>query len=286
MRLAGFFASLLISILLFRPLADAQDLIAIPPLKAHVTDLASTLSQPQRESIEQKLSIYESQKGTQIALLIIPTTKPEEIEQFAIRLAETWKIGRAKIDDGVILVVAKEDRTLRIEVGYGFEGVLTDYTAKQIIDGIIVPNFRAGNFYQGIDSGLDSIIKVLSGEELPKPIARNENFEGQFPPILMILFFIGISLIRGFTQVSGISKSSARFGSALIGSVIFAIVTYFFIGLIAALIAFFIFLIFASSSAGSSRGYGSSRSWGSGSSGGGFSGGGGSFGGGGASGRW
>ncbi|MDZ4786259.1 MAG: TPM domain-containing protein [bacterium] len=272
--------------MLFRPLADAQDLIAIPPLKAHVTDLASTLSQPQRESIEQKLSIYESQKGTQIALLIIPTTKPEEIEQFAIRLAETWKIGRAKIDDGVILVVAKEDRTLRIEVGYGFEGVLTDYTAKQIIDGIIVPNFRAGNFYQGIDSGLDSIIKVLSGEELPKPIARNENFEGQFPPILMILFFIGISLIRGFTQVSGISKSSARFGSALIGSVIFAIVTYFFIGLIAALIAFFIFLIFASSSAGSSRGYGSSRSWGSGSSGGGFSGGGGSFGGGGASGRW
>ena len=111
-------------------------------------------------------------KGSQIAVLIVPTTDGEAIEQFSLRVAEAWKIGRKKIDDGALLVVAKNDRHLRIEVGYGLEGALTDVTAKRIIDEIITPQFKTGDFAGGISAGVDRIIRIIDGEKLPAPEPR------------------------------------------------------------------------------------------------------------------
>src|ERR1700744_3547730 len=143
--------------------------VAVPPLTGRVVDQTGTLSSDTVASLSQKLKDFEARKGSQIAVLIVPTTAPETIEQYSIRVAEAWKIGRRKIDDGALLVVAKEDRKLRIEVGYGLEGALPDVTARRIIDEIIVPHFRTGDFAGGISAGVDRIIRIIDGEPLPKP---------------------------------------------------------------------------------------------------------------------
>src|SRR5579862_1649370 len=144
--------------------------VAVPPLTGRVVDQTGTLTQGDIDSLNAKLKDLESRKGSQVAVLIVPTTQPETIEQFSIRAAEAWKIGRKKIDDGALLVVAKDDRKLRIEVGYGLEGALTDVTARRIIDEIIVPHFRTGDFAGGISAGVDRIIRIIDGEPLPKPV--------------------------------------------------------------------------------------------------------------------
>src|SRR5476649_388305 len=128
--------------------AGAQ--IAVPPLTGHVTDQTATLTAEQANSLEQTLQSFEAKKGSQLAVLIVSSTAPETIEQYALRVAEQWKLGRKKIDDGAILVVAKNDRALRIEVGYGLEGPLNDATSKRIISEIITPYFKQGDFYGGI----------------------------------------------------------------------------------------------------------------------------------------
>src|SRR5207237_7572585 len=128
-----------------------------------------TLSSGDIAALSQKLRDFETRKGSQVAVLIVPTTDPETIEQFAIRVAEAWKIGRKKIDDGAILVVAKNDRHLRIEVGYGLEGVLTDLTSKRIIDEDITPKFKSGDFAGGIAAGIERMIRLIAGETLPAP---------------------------------------------------------------------------------------------------------------------
>ena len=115
------------------------------------------------------LQEFEARKGTQLAVLMVPTTAPEAIEQYALRVGEQWKIGRKKVDDGAILVVAKDDRAVRIEVGYGLEGVLNDATASRIIREIIVPRFREGDFYGGINAALDRMMRLIDGEPLPEP---------------------------------------------------------------------------------------------------------------------
>ncbi|MGB3487753.1 MAG: YgcG family protein, partial [Xanthobacteraceae bacterium] len=143
--------------------------VAIPPLTGRVVDQTGTLTSEQIATLDGTLQAFEQRKGSQIAVLIVPTTEPETIEQFSIRVAEAWKIGRKKIDDGAILVVAKDDRRLRIEVGYGLEGALTDVTSKRIIDEIITPKFRQGDFAGGISAGVDRIIGVIDGEPLPEP---------------------------------------------------------------------------------------------------------------------
>ncbi|MBL8491613.1 MAG: TPM domain-containing protein, partial [Rhodocyclaceae bacterium] len=142
--------------------ADAGS-VAIPRLAARVTDLTGTLTAEQRASVEAELAAFESRKGAQIAVLMLPTTGPEPIEAFGIRLAETWKIGRKGIDDGVILIVAKDDRRLRIEVGYGLEGALNDATAKRIVSDTITPAFRQGDFAGGITAGLRAVMAVIDG---------------------------------------------------------------------------------------------------------------------------
>src|SRR5438477_6650612 len=150
------------------PVEGAAD-VAVPPLSGRVVDQTGTLSSGDIASLTQTLKNLEARKGSQVAVLIVPTTAPETIEQYSIRVAEAWKIGRKKIDDGALLVVAKNDRHLRIEVGYGLEGSLTDATTKRIIDEDITPKFKAGDFAGGVSAGIDRMIRIVNGEKLPEP---------------------------------------------------------------------------------------------------------------------
>src|SRR6202043_1557719 len=149
--------------------------VAVPPLSGRVVDQTGTLSSDTIASLTQTLKGLELRRGSQVAVLIVPTTGPETIEQYSIRVAEAWKIGRKKIDDGALLVVAKNDRKLRIEVGYGLEGALNDVTAKRIIDEVITPKFRSGDFAGGISAGVDRIVGVIDGEPLPVPAPQQDS---------------------------------------------------------------------------------------------------------------
>src|SRR5262245_53718766 len=144
-------------------------LVAVPQLTGRVVDQTGTLSSGDIAQLTQTLADLEKRKGSQIAVLIVPTTDGEAIEQFALRVAEAWKIGRKKVDDGALLVIAKNDRRLRIEVGYGLEGALTDVTTKRIIDEDITPKFKAGDFAGGVSAGVNRMIRVAEGEKLPEP---------------------------------------------------------------------------------------------------------------------
>ncbi|HYG54432.1 MAG TPA: TPM domain-containing protein [Burkholderiales bacterium] len=263
--------------------------VAVPPLKARVNDLTGTLTREQAAALEQMLQAFETRKGSQIAVLMLPTTKGEPIEQFALRVAEQWKIGRKKVDDGAILVVAKDDRALRIEVGYGLEGALNDATAKRIISEVIVPRFREGDFYGGINAGVDRMIRVIDGEALPAPAAaapRVEGGLGQSLPILLVAALVVGTVLRGIF--------GRFFGSAAAGGAVGFIAWLLVGGLAVAVLAGFLAFVFTLVGGGGRRRYGGvfpggfghyGGGW-SGGGGGGFSGGGGSFGGGGASGRW
>src|SRR3989441_13211550 len=150
-------------------LVSARAEVVVPPLKAHVTDLTGTLSASQLRDLDSRLSDFERGKGSQIAVLMLPSTQPETIEEYSIRVADAWKIGRSKIDDGVILVIAKNDRKLRVEVGRGLEGTIPDAVAKRIVSDVIAPHFRSGDFYGGIAAGTDAVMKLIEGEGLPAP---------------------------------------------------------------------------------------------------------------------
>jgi uncharacterized protein len=142
--------------------------IAVPPLSKHVTDLTATLTAEQISTLENKLAAFETSKGSQIAVLILPTTQPEDIAAFGMRVADSWKIGRKAVDDGVILLVAKDDHKLRIEVGRGLEGAIPDAIAKRVIEEIITPKFKANDFMGGIDAGVSQLIRLIAGEKLPE----------------------------------------------------------------------------------------------------------------------
>ena len=270
--------------LLFSIAAHAD--VALPPLTQRVTDLTGTLNTQQIQTLESHLAGFEKNKGAQLAVLIVPTTQPETIEQFGIRVVEAWKLGRKGVDDGALLLVAKDDRTLRIEVGYGLEGALNDATANRIIDEIIVPRFKRGDFYAGIESGLAAMMQVVNGEPLPPP--RRAAASGQYN--IESLLFIAFALVVG---VGGMLRAMlGRFPAAvLMGGALAALawftVAQLFIALLAGLMAFVFVLL------GGGRGYSGYGGFGGGGfggggdlGGGGFSGGGGGFGGGGASGRW
>jgi uncharacterized protein len=288
-------ATLLALLLCFSFAAAAN--IAVPPLSGRVVDQTGTLSSGDIASLTQTLKDLETRKGSQIAVLIVPTTDQESIEQFSIRVAEAWKIGRKKIDDGALLVVAKNDRHLRIEVGYGLEGALTDATTKRIIDEEITPKFKSGDFAGGISAGVNRMIRVIDGEKLPAP----EPEHWRSPVLFNTIDPLNPFVIVGVFIVGGILRTTLGrlFGSAATGGFV-GFLAWLFVGSIAvaaivALIAF-VFAMFSdmipAGGGGSSRGGSSGGSWSGGSSGssssdsGGFSGGGGSFGGGGASGSW
>jgi uncharacterized protein len=281
----------LLALLLCWAFAASAD-VAVPPLSGRVVDQTGTLSSDTIASLTQTLKGLELRKGSQVAVLIVPTTAPETIEQYSIRVAEAWKIGRKKIDDGALLIVAKDDHKLRIEVGYGLEGSLTDVTASRIISEIITPKFRSGDFDGGISDGVERIIAVIDGEPLPAPQATQSfSAPAHLDDLIPILLF-------GAIIVGGLSRAllGRLVGSVATGGII-GIVAWFLIGSLAlgaisAVIAFIV-TMFADSVAssggrgGSWSGGGGSFSGGSSSSdSGGFSGGGGSFGGGGASGSW
>ena len=193
--------------------ATATGLQPIPKLTARVTDLTGTLTADQQTALEQKLAAFESAKGSQLAVLIVPTTQPEEIEQYSIRVVEQWKLGRKGVDDGALLIIAKNDRHVRIEVGQGLEGVLTDAMSNRIIDETITPDFRTGNFYGGIDAGLDQMMKLVQGEPLPPPEERWQSpAHGHGMNLLPQLFFavlIGSVLLR---SILGRTLGSAATG--------------------------------------------------------------------------
>lgn len=255
--------------------------IPVPPLTRHIIDQTSTLSGAQITAIDQTLQTLEARKGSQLAVLIVASTAPETIEQYALRVAEQWKLGRKKIDDGAILLVAKSDRVVRIEVGYGLEGALNDATSKRIISEIITPHFKQGDYYGGISTGLDQIIRVVDGEPLPTPSSSlNTNAQGigKYTPIVFILALVLGGILR---TVLG------RFPSALVTGGAVGVIAWLFAGALPiALGAGFMALVFTllSGTSGMLGGFGTGGSGGV--RGGGFGGGGGGFGGGGASGRW
>lgn len=259
--------------------------VAVPPLTAQVTDLTGTLSAEERGALEQSLQAFEREKGSQVVVLLVPTTEPETIEQYSIRVADAWKIGREEPDDGVILIVAKEDRTVRIEVGYGLEGALTDAASKRIIEEAIVPRFRQGDFHGGIVAGVEAITRVIRGEELPASEWESEPGNGgggSGEPFEAV----GYGVFGAVAVGSMLRAVLGRFLAALVvgivcGAIVAALVSTP-IGLIAGLLGFFFTLFGAVGGSGYGRGGGFSSRGG----GGGFSGGGGRFGGGGASGRW
>jgi len=252
---------------------------------AQVVDQTGTLTTEQNAALERKLREFELRKGAQIAVLMVRSTAPEPIEQYSLRVVEQWKLGRKKVDDGALLIVAKNDRALRIEVGYGLEGVLNDATAKRIVSDIIVPRFREGDFYGGVNAGVDAMMGVIEGEPLPAPkkAAPSEGGNvGQALPILLILALVAGGLLRA---TLGRFLGGAITG-AMVGALAWLLVGTLAVALFAGVIAFLFTLL------GGGRGYGYYGGFPGGfggggfSSSGGFSGGGGSFGGGGASGRW
>jgi uncharacterized protein len=273
---------LLVAALLLVSCAATAD-VAVPPLRAHVTDLTGTLDTAQKSALEQKLAAFEAKKGAQVAVLMLPTTQPESIEQYAVRVEETWKLGRKGVDDGVLLVIAKDDRKLKIETGYGVEGVLPDAIAKRIIDEDIVPRFKQGDFYGGVSAGVERITGVIDGEALPPPkVAPAQQRGGDNLNNLFVIGFIVVVVVGGILRAIFGRFIGAGIVSVVVGILAWSMAGALLIALIAAIIAF----IFTLANGGSGGGFGGGGGGFSSGGGGGFSGGGGGSGGGGASGSW
>lgn len=268
----------------------ADDLPPIPALSAHVTDTLGLLPEPRKLALENRLVALETEKGAQVAVLVVASTQPEAIEEYALRAAEAWRLGRKGVDDGLLFLIARDDRRMRIEVGRGLEGAIPDAIAKRIIADVVTPQFRAGDFAGGIEAGVAAIAARVSGEALPAPTARSPAGDSDFglEEILVLGMIVTIvvgSVLRaifgrllGATMVSGI----VGVGAWLLTSVLL-------VG-VAGGVAAFIFVLVMGSGGGSRHtggpwmgGGGFGRGGGGG---GGWSGGGGGFGGGGASGGW
>lgn len=265
-------------LLLFFTAAGA--LVPIPDLSHRVTDLTATLSAAQVSALEEKLAAFETRQGSQIAVLIVPTTQPEDIAQFGIRVADAWKVGRKNVDDGVILIVAKDDRRLRLEVGYGLEGAIPDAIAKRVIAETITPYFKAGDFAGGIDAGVTQLMGLIEGESLPPPEEApvGQQANGSFMFVLFGGILAGFILSAMLGRVMG--GMLAGLGTGMVGALLFGLG---FAAIIIGLMVFFIVGVRQRgyggwSSGGGFGGGGGGSSWGGG--------GGGRFGGGGASGSW
>jgi uncharacterized protein len=279
--------------LLAWPLAGlAQSLQPIPPLSARVIDQTATLTDSQRRALEDKLAAFERERGSQVVVLLVRSTAPEDITDYTQRLGDAWKIGRKEIGDGVLLVVAKDDRQLRIATAKAVEGAIPDLIAHRIIDGAITPRFKQGDFYAGLDAGVDQILARLKGEELPLPSAPAA--AGQGVNWEELLIFIGLAapvITRVLRGILGRTLGSLA-ATGIVGGIAWSFTGSIFIALAAALLAGVMGLLMARlPSGGGGGGPGRGGGWGgggsSGGSGGGFSsGGGGNFGGGGSSGRW
>ncbi len=263
-------------ILLLSAHADAA-LTPLPILQSRVTDLTQTLNADQQAQLEVKLAAFEQETGSQIAVLIVPTTQPEAIEQFSIRVVDRWKLGRAQYDDGVLLLVAKNDRKMRIEVGYGLEGAIPDVIAKRIIAEIMAPHFRQGDFYGGILQATEQVIRLIKGEQLPppqKPSVAHSKLLDLLPALLITALVVGGIMRAVFGKFLG-----GLVNGGVVGLLIWTLGGGLLLVLLLAAITFVLTFAGASNLAYvggmGGGGYGRSGGWG-----------GGGFGGGGASGSW
>lgn len=263
-------------------LAAAWADLPVPPLSARVVDTTGTLTVQQKHELEARLASFETRKGSQIVVLIVATTFPEQIESFSIRAAQTWRIGRKGVDDGVVVVVAKSDRAMRIEVGYGLEGAIPDAVAKRLIEEVFIPKFRDGDFYGGLSAGLERMMQVIDGEPLPEPKQAAggdlRSLETYFVLFMAIVIAVGGALRALFGRLP--AATIVGLGTGFLAWLIVAPVT---VAVLVGIVGF----IFTLAGGGQRGGWGGySGGMRGGFRGGGFGGGGGGFGGGGASGRW
>lgn len=281
----------LLGILLILLFSFPAAALEVPSLQGRVNDNAGILSASTESLLESRLSELEKSDSTQIVILTIPSLKGESLEEFSLRTVEAWKIGQQRVDNGAMLLIARDDRKLRIEVGYGLEGTLTDLTAGRIIRNVITPQFRNGNYDQGVIDGVEAMISAVRGAyqagvvpELPS--SPKGNFGEMMIALMFILFFFG-SLFRKNKILAGVAGGviTPLFGVLFLGITGWLLLLLILVGIVGGIVA--------SALAGSSGGVGMSGgghyggfSGGGGSSFGGFSGGGGGFGGGGASGGW
>lgn len=285
--------------------AHAQDLQPLPQLVAPVTDTTGTLTAEQIERLNSKLRAFEAKKGSQIVVVVVPSTQPESIEQYTLRLAEQAKLGRKKADDGLLVVLAMQDKKTRIEVGYGLEGVIPDSVANRVRREAMNPAFRDGRFFDGLNASADAFIKLIDGEPLPPPASSPDSSYqdvGEDYEILLVIALVATIVVGGILR----AVFGRFFGSAMVGSVVggsaWLLTSFVGIGAIAGILAFVFSLVFSGtfgrvgagrsggSGGWSSGGWSSGGGWGgsndSSSGSGGWSGGGGTFGGGGSSGGW
>lgn len=284
----------LLGALLSGSVAFAQPVQDVPTLTERVTDLANVLTAERQSALEQRLAALEQQTGSQVAVLTVPSTAPEPIEAYSIRVVDAWQLGRDDVDDGVLIVVAVEDRAARVEVGYGLEGAIPDAIAYRIVNDMMVPYFRDGDYGAGVSAGIDGIAAAVEGEELPVPeraVDIGQGLESILPVILIVAIVVGAPLKRFL----GLLPGSLATGGITAG------VTWLMLGVLGATmlagIAGFVLSLTSfggpgrwSNRGGRGGGFPRGGTWGGGfgggRGGGGFSGGGGGFGGGGASGRW
>ncbi len=259
--------------------------LEVPPLKSRVNDYASILSPATAQQLEAMLQNFEATDSTQIVLLTIPSLEGDSLENFSMRVVEAWKIGQAKLDNGALLLISKNDRKLRIEVGYGLEGKLTDLTSGRIIRDVITPRFKEGDFDQGVTNGLSAMMAAVKGEFTASPSSEKKRHSNVDPGAFFILAIVVFSIMgRLLTRVPLLSAGigallAPAFGAFMLG-----------IGGLGLLVLAFLGFIFGLIMAGKAAQGGGFIGGGFGGSGGGFSGGfsggGGSFGGGGSSGSW
>lgn len=259
--------------------AGAADEVPIPPLTSRVTDLTATLDAGQKSQLEARLQQIETEKGAQLAVLLLPSVQPESIEQFGIRLAEAWKLGRKGVDDGLIIIVAKNDRRMRIEVGYGLEGVVPDAVAKRIISEQMAPRFKQGDYFGGLQNVLLRLEDILgrSGEVAPVEAKGGAGLDdlGVDPGTLIVIALIAAAILRALLGFAG----------SLVVAGIAAVIAYLLTASLLLALGLGVVVLVLSLLGIGPLGGGGGGGWG-GSSAGGFSGGGGGFGGGGASGDW
>ena len=297
------FAAFVVALLCLATAAQAQDVLPVPPLSARVIDQTGTLTEPQTTALIQKLALIETQRGAQVVVLIVPSTQPEDIAAFGQRVADTWKVGRRDIGDGIVIVVAKNDRRINIEVAKTLEGPIPDVLAGRIISDQIKPAFQKNDYAGGLNAAVDRLDKAIAGEALPAPTRQGGNgakrgaFGGFDIQDLAIFLFVGVPIAGALLT----GMFGRKFGSVLTGGAVGGIAWFLTTSLLVAggagLVA--LFLVGVMGMGGGMLGGGRGRSgggpiiWGGGGGGfgggggGGFSsGGGGDFGGGGASGDW
>ena len=288
---AWFAALLSLWFLVLMPAAWGE--LAIPPV-ARVTDQTGTLQPQDVSRLQSRLEAFEQRKGSQIAVLMVATTQPETVEMYALRVAEAWKLGRQGVDDGALVLVAKDDRKARIEVGYGLEGVLSDIVAKRIIRETMAPAFKAGDFAGGIERSVDRMISVIDGEPLPAVQESHGQQDGggltgNLEALFVVAFILVVVVGGVLRKLLGRLPAASVVGIAA-GAFAWFIAGVVVVGAIVALIAFVFTLAAGTRSGGRRGGWGggfpTGGGWSGGRGGGGWSGGGGGFGGGGASGDW